>query len=200
MSSDPSAFAEEVAPAQRLPAVLHGGRLTLRRWMVSDADLMSRVVRESLDHLRPWMPWAAHEPVAIDDRRAFLEGWDREWRAGGDVRYLVFLGSEVVASTGLHRRLGPDALEIGYWVHVDHIGCGYATELSRVLTDAAFCIAGIDRVEIHHDRANVRSGAVPRKLGFVLLREEASEAVAPSETGITCIWAVTKEQWLSGTR
>ena len=53
-------------------------------------------------------------------------------------------------------------LEIGYWVHVDHLQKGYATEMARILTSAAFTVPGIERVEIHHDKANTRSGAIPR--------------------------------------
>jgi RimJ/RimL family protein N-acetyltransferase len=55
---------------------------------------------------------------------------------------------------------------IGYWIHVDHIGLGYATETSAALTKVAFTIEGMDRVEIHCDPANLASAAVPRKLGF----------------------------------
>ena len=45
-------------------------------------------------------------------------------------------------------------------------GSGYATELSAALTDLAFTVDGIELVEIHHDAANVRSAAVPAKLGY----------------------------------
>ncbi len=59
-------------------------------------------------------------------------------------------------------------LEIGYWIHPAFIGRGLATAAARLVTEAAFSVPGIDRVEIHHDRANEISGAIPRKLGFTL--------------------------------
>lgn len=197
MSSD-DAYAEatEVAPSMRLPAVFRGERLTLRRWMPDDEAVLGRIVTESLEHLLPWMPWARFEPLTNEARRALIEGWESEWRAGGDVTLAVMAGDEPVGSTGLHRRLGPNALEIGYWVHVAHVGRGYATELSRVLTDAAFAIPGIERVEIHHDKANVRSAAVPRKLGFNFEGEHEREPAAPAETGAEWVWTISKEQWL----
>ncbi len=55
---------------------------------------------------------------------------------------------------------------IGYWIHVDHTGQGYATETSAALTKVAFLIEGMDRVEIHCDPANAASAAIPRKLGY----------------------------------
>jgi RimJ/RimL family protein N-acetyltransferase len=56
--------------------------------------------------------------------------------------------------------------EIGYWIHKDHINQGLATEATAALTRVAFTIDKVTRVEIHCDPANVRSAAVPRKLGF----------------------------------
>jgi ribosomal-protein-serine acetyltransferase len=88
-------------------------------------------------------------------------------------------------------------LEIGYWVHVDHVGRGLATELSAALTDTAFTVDGIERVEIHHDRANVRSGAVPARLGFTLMGEHPAVRRAPAEEGVDCAWSVTRAEWLA---
>src|SRR5690348_10922336 len=42
----------------RAPTLMFEGPTMLRRWRVDDAEALARVVRESLDYLRPWMPWA----------------------------------------------------------------------------------------------------------------------------------------------
>ena len=86
-------------------------------------------------------------------------------------------------------------MEIGYWVHVAHVRHGYATEMSEALTHLAFGIDEIDRVEIHHDKANVASAGVPRRLGFELLAESPDEIAAPGEIGVDCTWVVTREAW-----
>ena len=90
---------------------------------------------------------------------------------------------------------GPEVLEIGYWIHVDHVGRGYATELARGLTTAAFTVEGTEQVEIHHDKANARSGAVPRKLGFVQGPDRPDEVAAPAEVGIDCTWSMERSTW-----
>ena len=93
-----------------------------------------------------------------------------------------------IGGTGFHRRQGPTTLEIGYWIGVQHVGHGYATELARALTETAFEQPGIDAVEIHHDRSNVASGAVPARLGFRLVGERRRPRLAPGECGIECAW------------
>jgi RimJ/RimL family protein N-acetyltransferase len=178
-----------------LPAIVESARLTLRHWTEGDAPALSAVIEASLDHLRPWMPWAALEPSTLEQRRALIRRWDNEWKQGGDSVLGVFHDGAVVGGSGLHQRVGPSGVEIGYWIHVDHIRRGYATEAAGALTRAAFDLAGIDRVEIHHDKANCASSAVAGRLGFILVSERPEEIEAPGEAGIGCRWVVTRARW-----
>lgn len=144
-------------------------RLVIRCWQPQDAALGKEAIDASREHLREWMPWAdtEPEPLAVTIRRL------RQFRAMFDLDkdyvYAVFNKDEdqVVGGSGLHTRLGENAREIGYWIHVDHINRGYATEVSAALAKVAFEIDGMDRVEIHCSPRNLASTAVPRKIGFV---------------------------------
>lgn len=180
-----------------LPRSITTDRLVLRQWEESDAPSLARAITESLDHLLPWMPWAAFEPTSIDDRTALIRRWRADAEAGGDVVYGVFLDGEPIGGTGFHRRRGPNTLEIGYWIHAGHVRRGYATELARALTTTAFELDGIDHVEIHHDRANVASGAVPRTLDYRLVSVARRSIDAPGECGVDCGWRITRDQWIA---
>ncbi|MGP8161621.1 MAG: GNAT family N-acetyltransferase [Candidatus Dormibacteria bacterium] len=171
-----------------------GDGLVLRRWRPADAEAATQAIDESREHLRPWLPWAAS--ATMEERRATLARWEQEWDAGGDLNYGLFRGPLVVGGSGLHRRLGPDGLEIGYWVHAAHTRRGYATAAAAALTTVAFTLPGITAVEIHHDRANVASEGVPRKLNFTLIGESPKGSpAAPPESGIWRIWRMTRDRW-----
>lgn len=171
------------------------GPLVIRSWRESDVDALAAAVSESLEHLRPFMPWVANEPMSPPERQALIERWNAEADASGDEVVGLFLDGRVVGGSGFHRRIGEGGLEIGYWVHRDFIRQGIATSAAAALTDEAFRRPGIDRVEIHHDVANVASGGVPLKLGFRLVGEEPREPKAPAETGVHRIWRITREEW-----
>ncbi|MGN6694271.1 MAG: GNAT family N-acetyltransferase [Aquihabitans sp.] len=184
---------------ERLPELIEHDGLVLRRWTAADAETVEALVTANLEHLRPYMAWIAAEPMAIEDRRALERQWEEQWLAGGDVILGIFEDGTAVGSTGLHRRIGPGGLEIGYWVAADHLGKGIARRASEGLTNAAFTLPGIDRVEIRHDISNAYSRNVPKLLGFTLIgRDDPNrDTKAPAETGVDLVWRVTRDEWLT---
>lgn len=151
-------------PAYRI----HTRRLVLRCWEPADAPMLKNAIQASLDHLRPWMPWAHNHPEDLQATIERLRRWRSQFDQDEDYVYGVFNPDEsaVLGSTGLHTRVGKHAREIGYWIHASHINQGLATEVSAALTKVAFAVDKVQRIEIHCNPRNDRSAAVPRKLGF----------------------------------
>lgn len=150
------------------PYAIRSERLLLRCWEPADAPALKEAIDSSLEHLQPWMPWAGDEPQTLEEKVTLLRSFRGRFDLGQDYVYGAFDadGASAVGGTGLHTRIGDDALEIGYWIRVSRIGEGLATELSAALTRIAFEVCEVDRVEIRVDPANERSAAIPRKLGF----------------------------------
>jgi RimJ/RimL family protein N-acetyltransferase len=155
------------------PYRIRSERLVVRCWEPADAPALKEALDSSLDHLRPWMPWAAAEPKPLAEKVDLLRLFRGSFDLGQDFVYGLFAAdeSEVVGGAGLHTRVGEDGLEIGYWIRASRVGQGLATEATAALTKAAFEVADVDRVEIRVDPANERSLAIPRKLGYA---EEAT--------------------------
>lgn len=169
--------------------------LLIRRWLASDAWALGEAILESADHLRPWMAWIAEEPLPLDRRVAMINEWERGWARGGDVVLGVFLDGRIAGGGGLHRRVGADGLEIGYWTHAAFLRRGVATRMAQILTGAGLAVPGITRMEIHHDKANQASAGIPRALGFEWLGELPDEPVAPGEIGVEWRWRMDREVW-----
>ncbi len=144
-------------------------RLIIRCPEPSDASALDLAIRQSLDHLLPWVLWAKEEPISFDQRIEFLRRTRGNFDLETDFGYLVFNPSEdiLLGGTSLSTRLGRGVREIGYWIHKDHIKQGYATEISAALTKVAFECDHVHRVEIHCNPINIRSASIPPKLGFI---------------------------------
>jgi RimJ/RimL family protein N-acetyltransferase len=156
----------------------------------TDADDVAVAVRASLAHLSPWMGWATAEATDPARQRAGASAAEDAWDQGSDFGYAMRLpqAAPVVGLLGLHRRIGPGGVEIGYWLHRDYLGRGYATSAVRAVTEAALQLEDVDWVEIHTDEANLASAAIPRRLGYRLDRVEPRAPQAPAETGQLQIW------------
>lgn len=143
-------------------------RLVLRAWEPADAPALKAAIDRNLDRLRPWVPWAVHEPSPLEAVRERVARFRAEFDAGRDWVYGIFApdGRTVLGGTGLHPRIGAGGLEIGYWLDAAVAGRGLATEAAAALTDLALALPGITHVEIRCDPANAPSAAIPRRLGY----------------------------------
>jgi RimJ/RimL family protein N-acetyltransferase len=148
----------------------------------------------SLPELQQWLPWAQTMPT-VEDELAVLTTGTAAFDADEEWAYMLYEleTGELVGGAALHRRVGPGAVEIGYWVRSDRTKRGYATSAARALTDAVFTHRpDIERLEIHMDQANLASAAVPAKLGFRLEREDDREVLAVGESGRGFVWVLTR--------
>lgn len=143
-------------------------RLVVRCYEPSDACLLMESVQESVEHLKPWMPWAYDEPLPFEQKLRGVRRFRGKFDLQEDYVYGIFNPEEtkLIGGTGLHTRLGENQLEIGYWIHKDFINRGLVTESTAALVKVAFEVIHIHRLEIHCDPGNQASASIPRKLGF----------------------------------
>lgn len=177
-------------------------RLVLRCYKPSDAQMSLDAITASVDHLRPWMPWALHEPTDLEAKIELMRLFRGKYDLGQDYVLGIFDKEETIqlGGTGLHTRIDGNGREIGYWIHAHHIHKGYATETVKALVKIGFEIEKLDRIEIHCDPRNEQSLKIPEKLGFTL------EAVLKNRLLDTegkprdkMIWTLFKEQYEQST-
>ena len=170
----------------------------LRCWTEADAPLLHEAIRANLDHLRPWIPWARHEPESLERRATRLRCFRRRFEAGTDYTYGVFDHDEreVLGGAGLHLRIGAGAAEIGYWIHVDRVRQGLATETAGALTRVGFCVLGLQRIEIHCEPANPGSQAVAARLGYTHGLTIHGQVTAPTmDPRDMMIWTMRRDEF-----
>jgi RimJ/RimL family protein N-acetyltransferase len=174
------------------PAELLGPTVTLRRYRPTDRDAIREAIATSYEQLHEWMPWA-QTPPTDESVRGFLDLAVERFGGDASADYAITLptNGRYVGGCSLIPRIGPGAIEIGYWVDVRFGGRGIATEAAGLLTAAGLDLDGVDRVEIHCDEANTRSAAIPPRLGYQLDRIERDEIATPGHTGRSMIWIAT---------
>jgi RimJ/RimL family protein N-acetyltransferase len=119
------------------------------------------------------MPWAEAEPQTLDEKVELIRSFRARFDSAEDFAYGIFAADESVqlGGSGLHPRIGPGGLEIGYFIRASATRQGYVTESTAALTRVGFEVCEADRIEIRIEPGNEASFGVPRKLGFA---EEAT--------------------------
>jgi RimJ/RimL family protein N-acetyltransferase len=171
-----------------VPEWIEVDNLVLRRWEPDDLDARYGAIMASFQHLHPWMHWATVPPTRQEHRERFERAL--RWPSDGSYNFGIFDRQDgvILGMVAVHDQLGPGAVEIGYWCHVDHVGRGVTSRSARELTRVLLDLPGINRVEIHCDEANLRSAAVAERLGYRLDRVEDDGVRAPAESGRGMVW------------
>lgn len=174
-------------------------RFVARCWEPEDAPLVRAVLDVSDEHLRPWIPFMKEEPRSLADTAARIRTLRASFDSDEEYRFAMFEPGErsvLIGGTGLFKRVGPSAMEIGYWVGAPHNGRGFATEAAAAMVRLAFEVEKVDRVEIHCDAPNVASARIPAKLGFVHEATLARRALeSTGQTFDLMIWTMFSDQY-----
>jgi len=179
----------DTRPARPDESIDHG-QVRLRRYREDDLDAVFQAVTGSLDHLRPWMPWAAD--YTRQAAWEFLTASARRWEEGSEYNYAIVTDGTLAGGCGLMARIGPGGLEIGYWVRAGYTRRGLATAASAALVEQAFRLPGVERVEIVTDELNLASAGVPRKLGFAEAGRRPLDPPPLAGTGLGVVWRLAR--------
>jgi ribosomal-protein-serine acetyltransferase len=177
-----------------LPRLVVGDRLRLELWREESVEEVTRLIERSRPVLSEFLPWAT-APVTVEDERLIQRDAELQWQEGQLVAWTIVEDEEIKGALGMHRRGGPDEIEIGYWLDVDATGRGLMTAACEMATEVAFMSDQVNVVEIIHDKDNARSGAVPARLGFAKVAAFTAPPNALLESGIKVRWQMTRRNW-----
>lgn len=147
-----------------VPESIATERLILRRWALADAPALRAALDRSDAHLRPWIPFMAHEPRSLAHTTDWVRAMRDRFADGELLHFAVWHQHALVGEVLLMDRAGPGAREVGYWLHVDHVGRGFAQEA----VDAVVALAadlGVGALRFHCDVRNAASARIPQRLG-----------------------------------
>lgn len=158
------------------------------------AEELFALVDRNRDHLRPWMPWV-DATVTPADSLAFLRFVRAEYAAGRQFHANLRYGGALVGGIGMRFNQPNLKAEIGYWLDAGHVGRGIVTRATRALTSVAFSELGFRRVSILAAVDNVRSRAVPERLGFAYEGVLRSNEVVGGRSLDHAMYAVLADEW-----
>ena len=184
----PGEFRRQVAPD-----------LEMKLFQPADAETVFAVTEQNRGYLREWLPWVDRTQSAEDVRRFITEVVRPQWQEHRGPQCGIWLEGALVGSIGCHPiDWANRSCSFGYWVASRAQGRGVVTRCAASLLDYLFAEAGLHRVVIQCGTGNLKSCAVPRRLGFT--REGVSrEAEWVSGRWVDLVvWSILRPEWKIG--
>jgi ribosomal-protein-serine acetyltransferase len=119
-------------------------------------------------YLRAWLPWV-DATKSVEDTEKFISITRDQFASNNGFQTSLWHNGEIVGLIGYHWISWPNRLtSIGYWLASDHQGKGLMTKACDTLVTHAFENYNLNRVEIRCAVENLKSRAIPERLGFRL--------------------------------
>lgn len=172
-----------------------GDGIELRAYVPEDAEASFAAIDASRDYIGEWLAWAEGSR-APSDTADFITRTLEGYETGDVLNLAIVVDGTIVGGTGFNRieeqyRVG----EIGYWLGEAHGGRGVMTRSAAALTSFGFEMLGMHRIEIRADALNVRSRAVPERIGYTLEATLRDHRVHRGEFIDTVIYAMLEGDW-----
>ena len=140
--------------------------IELRQLERGEAAMLFALTEKNCTYLRRWLPWL-DDTYSVDDSRAFIESGHERYANRESMELGVWHRSSLVGMVAFNQfAWGSRGGELGYWLDAEAQGSGLMTRACRALMAHGFSELDLHRVEIRCAVNNLKSRAIPERLGF----------------------------------
>ncbi|MFJ7951378.1 GNAT family N-acetyltransferase [Lysinibacillus sp. NPDC096418] len=142
-------------------------KLSLRTVTVEDAEAVFAITEASRSTLREWLPWL-DMTTKEEHTRNYIESCITGFNEKKCLSTVIIFNGKTVGIAGFNYiNHANETVYIGYWLSNDVQGHGIMTTTVQALCQYAFEELQFNKVEIRAAVGNIKSRAIPERLGFV---------------------------------
>ncbi|PLT28833.1 GNAT family N-acetyltransferase [Peribacillus deserti] len=142
--------------------------VSLRIFIDKDAEEFYQLTMDSKNYLREWLGWVDFTQK-VEDTAAFIAGTHKGVaETGGHPKSAAIIYRGAIAGTIGFNEINKSHKFgiVGYWLGEGFQGKGIMTKACRAFVDYGFQTMGLNRIEIRAAEGNMKSRAIPERLGF----------------------------------
>jgi ribosomal-protein-serine acetyltransferase len=172
-----------------------GPDLELRLLEERHAAMLFELTDKSREHLRPWTPWLDSTKTEADSREFIRHSLGQFARNEGLVTGIWYKGSLAgVISFDRINNVNHSAM-IGYWIGAEYQRKGLMTRACEALINYGFSELGLNRIVIWAATENLRSSAIPVRLGFTREGVERQAQWVNDHYVDIVVYSILRSEW-----
>jgi ribosomal-protein-serine acetyltransferase len=166
----------------------------------SEAKTLYAIAERNRDRLRKWLPWV-DQTRSPEDVRMFILRVIEQYHSNLGPQTGIWVNGSLCGTVGCHPiDWSNRSCSLGYWIDSAQEGKGIITRCCAAMLNYIFDELGMHRAEIRCGTSNLRSCAVPERLGFT--REGvARQAEWVNDRWVDLVvWGLLEEDWRRAAR
>jgi len=142
--------------------------ISLFLYQEKDAKELFELVDSNRSYFKKWLPWLNYN-TKIEDTQQFILESKVNYEKGLSLNLGINYQDKIVGSVSFNTiNTTHKNAEIGYMLSQDYTGKGLITKCCKALINYGFENLELNRVTIKCATENIKSRAIPEKLGFKL--------------------------------
>lgn len=140
--------------------------ISLKLFEITDSEELLELINSNRSYLREWLGWV-DGIKEVSDTKSFIKDTKEQFASNNGFQVGIWSKKKLIGVIGFLEIDWKDKkTEIGYWIDHDSQGDGIITKSCEALIDYAFNRLKLNKVEIHCAENNIKSQAIPKRLGF----------------------------------
>lgn len=140
--------------------------INLKTIELKDAEELFNVIRKNDSHLRKWLGWL-DEDKSVEDIEKYIRGSEARFDSNEGIDFLIWEHDKLIGGIALHSTdISHKKTSLMYWLAEDAQGKGIMLHCLEVLIEYIFNTLKLNRIVIGCATENLKSSALPKKLGF----------------------------------
>jgi len=132
----------------------------------------------------------------VDDFKKYINSSKQRYASHSEMGYVIIKDHVMIGRLGLYNiDLINKSGSIGYWLDKDRMGQGIITRCCKAVIDEGFSYLHLNRIEIRAATANVKSQAIPERLGFKKEGIIRQGEFVNNEFVDLYVYSMLKEEW-----
>lgn len=155
-----------------------------------------QAVNENREHLEAFLPWVPFMQT-VTDFENYIAHCLQLHQQNEERSFVIFYEDKIVGRIGLHHINNRDKnASIGYWLCKSAEGKGIVGSCCKAIIQYGFEHLQLHRIEIRAAEQNLRSRAIPQKLGFSFEGTIRQAEYVNGQWYNLALYSILKEEWI----
>lgn len=133
---------------------------------INDSEELFDLVDKNRKYLKQWLPWV-DSTITSDDTRKFIQSCIEKFAGNKAFEAGIWFKGKMAGVIGIHEiEWEKEETALGYWIAEEYQGNALVTDSCKVILKYCFDELKLKKVEIRCATENIKSRAIPQRLGF----------------------------------